>query len=259
MRRRTAASLILSAPLYGASESPVLVLIHGWTCDRTLWNAQIEGLKSDARVVALDLPGHGANPPVADQSELTMDGFARAVAAALDREGIASPVILAGHSMGTPVVRQFARLFPQRTRALILVDGTIYTPALAQQAFGRESRYRGAEGFETRRRVVDSYLTSYMTPAVREQIRRVMLAASESTAVGAMRGLIDPEMWRDESPVAVPTLALYQPQSPLPEAYLRRLFPNLEYHRIANTGHFLMMERPDEFNRLVRRFLSRLK
>lgn len=239
------------------SGSQTLVLVHGWTCDHTLWNAQINGLAKDARIIAIDLPGHGASDSPGE-SALTMDHYARAIATVLQREGVRGAV-LAGHSMGTPVVRQFARLFPQMTRALILVDGTIYTPALAEQAQGRESRYRGEAGRETRRRVVESYLTPSMTESVRAQIRRVMLAAPESTAVGAMRGLLDLVMWRDESPVSVPTLALYAEESRLSEAYLRRLFPRLEYHRLPGTGHFLFMEKPDEFNRLVRQFLAKLQ
>lgn len=234
-----------------------LVLVHGWTCDHTLWNAQTEGLAKDARIVAIDLPGHGASESPGE-SALTMDNYARAIATVLKREGI-TRAVLAGHSMGTPVVRQFARLFPSQTQALILVDGTIYTRALAEQAQGRESRYRGDAGREIRRQVVDSYLTPYMSAAVREQIRRVMLAAPEATAVGAMRGMLNLAMWRDESAVQVPTLALYAQESRLSPEYLRRLFPRLEYHRLSRTGHFLMMEKPDEFNRLVRQFLAKLR
>lgn len=36
-------------------------------------------------------------------------------------------------------------------------------------------------------------------------------------------------------------------------------FPNLEYHEISGTGHFLMLEKPEQFNDLTMKFLSRLK
>ena len=40
---------------------------------------------------------------------------------------------------------------------------------------------------------------------------------------------------------------------------MSRLYPKLEYHEIAGTGHFLMMEKPQEFNRLLTDFLTKVK
>lgn len=40
---------------------------------------------------------------------------------------------------------------------------------------------------------------------------------------------------------------------------MKQLYSNLEYHEIPGTGHFLMMEKPQEFNRLASEFLSKVK
>ena len=40
---------------------------------------------------------------------------------------------------------------------------------------------------------------------------------------------------------------------------LKKVFPNSEYVQVAGTGHFVMMERPDEFNRLLLAFLGKVK
>jgi hypothetical protein len=71
-----------------------IVLIHGWTCDRTLWDAQVEALKGRYRVLAVDLPGHGASGAAPDYS---MRRFARAVEAVMRAEKI-ERAVLAGHS-----------------------------------------------------------------------------------------------------------------------------------------------------------------
>jgi pimeloyl-ACP methyl ester carboxylesterase len=57
----------------------------------------------------------------------------------------------------------------------------------------------------------------------------------------------------------VPALGLYADNSALgnPEA-TRKVLPNFEYHEIPGTGHFLMMEKPAEFNRLLEQFVDRL-
>src|ERR1700685_1241649 len=36
-----------------------VILVHGWTCDETVWNAQVPALLKEYRVITLDLPGHG--------------------------------------------------------------------------------------------------------------------------------------------------------------------------------------------------------
>jgi pimeloyl-ACP methyl ester carboxylesterase len=40
---------------------------------------------------------------------------------------------------------------------------------------------------------------------------------------------------------------------------MKALFPKLEFHKIPGTGHFLMLEKPDEFNRLLKSFLEKQK
>lgn len=232
-----------------------VVLVHGWTCDHTFWDAQAVALSAYYRVLSIDLPGHGksAVPP---EAAMTMDNFARAVAAVMD-EAKVERASLAGHSMGTPVIRQFARLFPQRTESLILMDGSIYPPLNARAAQGRWEGYRGAAGLAIREKIIRSYVTPAGAGTVNERILRVMLAAPEATAAGAIKGMLEMRIWEDESPVKVPTLGIYQAQSPLAEGYLRQLFPALEYHRVAGTGHFLMMEKPAEVNRLMLEFLKR--
>lgn len=232
-----------------------VVLVHGWTCDQSFWDAQVVALSAHYRVLAIDLPGHGQSgvPP---EASMTMDNYARAIAAVMD-EAHVERASLVGHSMGTPVIRQFARLFPGRTESLILVDGSIYPPSNARASQGRWESYRGAAGLATRQRVIRSYLTPAGAGAVNAQILRVMLAAPEATAVGAIKGMLEMRIWQDESPVGAPTLGIYQAQSPLAEGYLRRLFPKLEYHRVPGTGHFLMMEKPDAVNRLMLDFLQR--
>src|SRR5262245_54992682 len=97
-----------------------LVLVHGWSCDHTLWREQAAEFAGKVRDVALDLPGHGRS----DRPEVayTIDRFARAVDAVLTDAGVKSAV-LAGHSMGSPVVRHFYRLHPKKVKGLVIVDG----------------------------------------------------------------------------------------------------------------------------------------
>src|SRR5580658_1933380 len=100
-----------------------VILVHGWTCDETAWSEQVPVLSKKYRVLTLDLPGHGKTGAPAD-GKLSMDLFARAVDA-VRAEANADRVVLVGHSMGTAVVVQYARLYPQHVSALVFVDGLV--------------------------------------------------------------------------------------------------------------------------------------
>src|SRR5215208_4004289 len=88
-----------------------LVLVHGWTCDSSSWASQVPALSKKYRVLTLDLPGHGESGAPKD-GKFSMDLFARAVEAVRAEAGT-DKIVLVGHSMGAPVIRQYARLFPQ--------------------------------------------------------------------------------------------------------------------------------------------------
>jgi pimeloyl-ACP methyl ester carboxylesterase len=58
----------------------------------------------------------------------------------------------------------------------------------------------------------------------------------------------------------VPTLAIYAKPAPAKaEPLLRRMFTNLQYQEWDGVGHFIMMEKPDEFNRTVLSFIAGLR
>ena len=120
---------------YGKGDD-ALVLIHGWTQSIDAWRDQIPEFAKHYRVIALDLPGHGKSdkprftkePVPKDQPGkpfvYSMDHFARAVEAVI-RDAKVKRAVLGGHSMGTPVARQFYRRHPEQTRAIIIVDGSL--------------------------------------------------------------------------------------------------------------------------------------
>src|SRR6266404_7368212 len=99
-----------------------LVLVHGWTCSVEYWRDLIPDLSKRSRVIAIDLPGHGQSDK--PQIAYSMDLFARAVDAVLRDAGV-KRAVLVGHSMGTPVARQFYRKYPQKTLAIVIVDGAL--------------------------------------------------------------------------------------------------------------------------------------
>lgn len=266
-RMRLAAILLLSVPMLAgtvlldgakvhytaAGRGPAtIVLIHGWTCDHTFWDAQTGALKGRYRVLAVDLPGHGKSDPA---PEYSMRRFARAVNAVLEKER-AGKAILAGHSMGGAVMLEFARLYPQKVRAIIAVDAYFPEPGASKPLEALAARFEGPGAMEARAKMVQGMFTAATAPEVRKKIETVMLGARAEVAAGAMRGLADLSVWR-EGVIDVPFVEIAAATSTyLTEESLRKRFPRAALIRVPDTGHFLHMEKPDEVNRIMLEWLS---
>jgi pimeloyl-ACP methyl ester carboxylesterase len=100
-----------------AGQGRPLVLIHGAGGRGRVWLPQLAGLADAARVVAVDLPGHGAT---AGPGRATIEDYVAWVVAFLDARGLGH-VVLGGHSMGGAVAQAMALGHPGRIQALALV------------------------------------------------------------------------------------------------------------------------------------------
>src|SRR5579862_6382597 len=90
-----------------------------------------------------------------------------------------------------------------------------------------------------------------MTPAaVQQHVLKMMLAPPEATATGAMIATFDTADLNDFV-TTVPVLGIYAGRPLADSESVKKAFPNAEYVQVAGTGHFVMMERPEEFNRLL--------
>ena len=241
-----------------------IVFVHGWSGDRSHWSAQMaqDGLDTDRRLVAVDLIGHGESD--APEIEYTMDLFARSVAAVLDDLHI-DRAVLVGHSNGVPVVRQFYRLYPDRTEALVAVDGALkrMDPAMIQQMAEplRRPNYR---------QVMEAMMEQMpmVAPGLSEEeidhLRAVTLATPQHVLLGSSEALLDPAIW-EEDEIAVPLLVVMakNPFTPLSvdeaEAFVRKIAPRVEFHVWEGVSHLFILERPDQFNAQLEAFLARLE
>lgn len=237
--------------------SESVVLVHGWTCNAEFWRANAPELAKEYRVIAIDLPGHGRSDK--PQAKYTMEYFARAVDAVLLHAKV-KRAVLAGHSMGTPVVRTYYRLFPQKTVALIAVDGAL-RPMMPKEQMDRFlAPMRGPDFPKVAAGMVGGMTQPMRNAADRELVKQVMLSAPQHVAVSAMEGMADPAVF--EGSVSVPVLAIMASSPNWNEAYVkqvRAVTPKLEYQSWGGVSHFLMMDEPAKFNAAVLEWLKKNK
>lgn len=241
---------------YGSGKD-ALVLVHCWTCNLEMWRDHIPEFSKRARVIALDLPGHG----MSDKPETTysMDFFADAIDAVMKDAGV-EHAVLVGHSMGTPVVRQFYRRYPQKTLALVIVDGALRPFGTKEQAAQFSAPLR-TPGYKEAGMQMFAQMTSTLSDADKARVKASFLSTPQYVMVSSMDA-----MWKDEiytpDKINVPVLAILA-KSPfwLPdtEQFLRSLAPDLTFQMWEGVSHFLFMDRPKEFNAAVIAFLDQKK
>jgi pimeloyl-ACP methyl ester carboxylesterase len=241
--------------------SKTLVLVHGWTCDDTSWAANVPELAKHYRVITLDLPGHGKSDAPKD-GNVTMEMFAKAVEAVREERKV-DKIVLVGHSMGTPVIREYAHLYPQHVMALVLVDGVVVAPTppggRGIQTPLDADKLTTAEGLSMREGMIKGMFTPNTPKEVQDHVLKMMLAAPPATAASAMRTTFD-EKYASDEVMNVPAYGIFAEKSfALPAApFLKKVFPKFEFVAMPGTGHFVMMEQPQEFNRLLIKFVESL-
>jgi pimeloyl-ACP methyl ester carboxylesterase len=252
---------------------PPFVLVHGFACARSDWDAQAAHLSPRHTVVAVDLGGHGASPGTLEHTRIDRHG-----ADVSELLGVLAlpPAILVGHSMGCRVVLQAAMNAPEKVAGLVLVDG---------------SRL-GATGSKTheatRQQIAQAGYQAFVAPVFEAMFSPGYDAAKSAPVVAralAMRaeiaGALFPDIgrWDSESleavlgRVRVPLMLIqttYQDEkrqrrslskgqsSPYID-FVREKVPSTRVEVIPDVGHFPQLETPDAVNRLLDQFAAGLK
>jgi pimeloyl-ACP methyl ester carboxylesterase len=101
-------------------EGRPLVLLHGWCCDRSWWTVPgyVDELRSDHRVVNVDIRGHGASDKPHEVAAYTWDALTGDVFAVADAEGLDRFAIW-GQSYGGWIAWLTAAAAPERVAAIV--------------------------------------------------------------------------------------------------------------------------------------------
>lgn len=124
-------------------DRPVLMLVHGFPEEGSIFQYQYEHLQSSYALVIPDLPGSGES--AFNESLTSVDDFGELLAAILDAEGVAK-CVLAGHSMGGYIALAFAHKYPDRLTGLGLLHSTAYPDPLEK----KENRLRAISFMQRR-------------------------------------------------------------------------------------------------------------
>lgn len=235
--------------------SLALVFVHGWSCDRSYWKGQIEPFSRDFKVVAVDLAGHGESG--LNRGAWTIEAFGADVAAVVKKLKL-QRIILIGHSMGSNVIAEAARHLSGRVAGLVLVDQyKNLGPGLTQeevQTFAAQLRTNFADSVAS---FVRRMFISTSDSALVERVAADMASAPAAIALDALVFTLNysRQMPHTLEELKLPVIAINDTRRPTDVASLERY--GVQAMIMPGVGHFLMMEKPEDFNLLLKTAISK--
>jgi proline iminopeptidase len=250
---------------------PTAVLLHGAEVDHSLFRPWVSPLAEAALLVYMDLAGHGRSDQGSPR-DWSLEAWADQVAELAELVGLERPVVL-GFSLGGRVAMTYALRHPERLQALVLVN-TTGAPRpdrriemmrrlggeRAAQIAEADLTYPGAAADEYRREVLPFMVQRRYSadelarfPPVSEPVyeRLGELYRDGADLLGQLSAI--------ECPTLVLTGALDPAATPDDAADLAgAIGANATLEVVAEAGHGVFRDQPNEFNDIVARFVAGL-
>ena len=232
---------------------PALILVHGAGGAATLWLNQLRHFKPKRSTLALFLPGHG---PEGGPGRESIAEYVEAIRAFLDETKL-ERVVLAGLSMGGAISQLFALTYPERLAGLVLAStgAKLKVLPLIFETIAKD--------FEGYLKLMGQFSFSRSAP---EEVKQLVLEEAReqkpSVVLDDFRACDAFDVRERLSEIRVPTLVLSGEEDlltpPKYSDYLVQHIPGAKLVRFPQAGHLLPVEKPEEFNAAIEKFLEEL-
>ena len=238
------------------SGDPALLFIHGWCCDHTYWSDQIPEFARRHRVVAVDLRGLGeSDKPDEDAS---IEQFSSDVAWLCGEIGLEKPVIV-GHSMGGLIALDIARKHSQLARGLVFNDAVMmpFPEQIQPLTTTIIEGLRSPAYKDVASNFFNAFLFGPESPAtMKDDIVTRMTTAPQRHMHTAYASIASGEAMTP-GPLPVPSLFVRAATGMASEDEIKARYPGMEITTV-NCAHFIQMEKPQEFNAILREFVEKV-
>ncbi len=246
--------------LGGADDRPLVVMMHGATMDHRMFNAQVEALLPEYRVLVWDARGHGASQPSGVQ--ISMERLAEDMLAILDHIGV-QPFVAVGQSLGGYIAQHLYMRAPERLLAMAIIGSTPIAKAYSKlEVWALKATmplfniwpYNHFVNVVARNTSVVPSVQEYALEAIRRMPREEFLTVWKAVTVA-----VDAE-GKPDFRIELPLLLVHGDQDRT--GTIRRDMPiwaqqepRAEYHVIPRAGHNANQDNPDVTNDLLLKFL----
>jgi pimeloyl-ACP methyl ester carboxylesterase len=248
-----------------AGNGPAILFLHGLGGNSASWEPQFARFSATHRVVAWDMPGFGASELLATSPATTHD-FSALARRFIETLGIEQAVGI-GTSYGTVILADLAHAHPSCIAGMVFACGVTGMAHLPPETRARLRHTRrgeiealGQRKFAQTRN--STYVGSGLSQAVVDRIVELAGSATPEGYLQAYGALTEADIFSSLPAIRVPVLVVSGTEDPIGLAgdcaRVAGALPDAEYRCIENVGHYINLEQPDTFNRLVEDFLVRV-
>ena len=238
-------------------EGDLVVLLHGWGSNITLFDSMINLLSLKYKVVAMDMPGFGESEEPKEPWDV--DGYVDFVLEFLKKYDF-KKVTLLGHSFGGRVIIKLcSRELPFEVEKVILVDSAGVKPEKTASQKFKQSVYKATK------KIYSSDAFSKLFPDALENLRRRNGSADYNAASPIMRQtlvkVVNEDLCHLMPKIKAPTLLFWGEKdtaTPLSDAKrMEKLIPDAGLVTVAGAGHYSFLENMPLFVRVLESFLAK--
>jgi pimeloyl-ACP methyl ester carboxylesterase len=238
------------------ADAPALVFVHGWSCDKSFWNNQISAFASKYEVVAIDLGGHGESG--INRKNWTLDAFAEDVVAVVNKLGL-KKIILVGHSMGGPVTIEAANKLKGKVIGLIGAD-TFHNlgKTIPDSLVGPFLKPFRNNFSSTTKDFAKAMFPSNADSTLVKRVADKMSSAPPEIAINVMENMFKDNAVSALKEFNAPIISINCDHYPVQVESNKKQVKFYEIKIMKGVGHFVMLENPNEFNRLLQESVDEL-
>lgn len=243
----------------GMRDGPALVFSNSLGTDHRLWDRQVPAVEDRFRVVRYEACGHGISD--VPRGPVTIERLGQDLIALLDHVGIERAVVC-GCSLGGVIALWLAVNRPERLTGVVLAN-TGAKVGTDESWNARIATVRAGGTAAVRDQVVGRFLTPEFRagdPETTAMIAGMLDATNAEGYIAACEALRASDLRSDASRVRVPVLIVGserdQSTPPALSRELHALIEGSDLVMIADAAHLSNVEQPDQFNRVLRRFVT---
>ena len=234
--------------------APAIIFIHGWSNQRTIWSDQLEHFSKKHIAIALDLAGSGMSGN--NRTDWSIQAFSDDVVAVMDKLEL-NNVILVGFSMGALVAVETANQVPNRIMGVVNVD-ELKNPEMQISEEMVQALVNGYMELTTKGLTNENLVAGGFYKRNEEKaFKRITEMYDGVNQIGWKESLEGAFRWMNESHKAsllqleVPYAGIFSDIEPIEIETIKTYVPSFKADIIANTGHVVFWDAPEEFNAIL--------
>ena len=237
----------------GGSGGLPVVFVHSLAGNTSHWSAQLEHLRKERRAVALDIRGHGNSKSPKD-GDFAIESLANDIDVVVDELGL-NRFVLVGHSSGGTVAIAYAGSYPEKVAGLLLADPSGDARKVPAEQVNQLIEALESDSYS---KAIEDYYGMLLTgsqPAVREKVIQDLRNTPRGTVIGIFKSTLQYDPLTPLQLYKGPKLSVVTSLNDAPFS-LHNLDTDLPHIQVTGTGHWLQMDKPKEFNRILDDFLA---